>query len=59
LYEKGKKKLEHFIFERIPRHFIFEHVPPEMLREGRKEGKKDMKDSEKARSSTTECVLTT
>ena len=30
-----------------------------MLREGRKEWKKDMKDSEKARSSTTECVLTT
>jgi hypothetical protein len=30
-----------------------------MLREGRKEGKKDMKDNEKARSSTTECVLTT
>jgi hypothetical protein len=36
LYEKGKKK----------RRFIF----PEMLREGGKEGKKDMNDSEKARS---------
>ncbi len=32
---------------------------PEMLCEGRKEGKKDIKDNEKARSSTTECVLTT
>jgi hypothetical protein len=42
LYEKGKKNFNISFFERVPR--------PEMLREGRKEGKKDMKDSEKARS---------
>jgi hypothetical protein len=41
LYEKGSK-LEHFI--------SFLSLGHEMLREGRKEGKKDMKDTEKARS---------
>jgi hypothetical protein len=35
------------------------YLGPEMLREGREEGRKDMKDSEKARSWTTKCVLTT
>ena len=39
-------------------HFIFQPSDPNVC-EGRKEGKKDMKDSEKVRSSTTECVLTT
>jgi hypothetical protein len=42
LYEKGEKKFENFIFESVLGH--------EMLREGRKEGKKDIKDSEKDRS---------
>jgi hypothetical protein len=41
LYEEGKKKLISF-FERVP---LTRNVG-----EGRKEGKKDMKDSEKARS---------
>ncbi len=47
----GKKNSNISYFERVPR--------TQMLREGRKEGKKDTKDSEKARISTTECVLTT